>query len=223
MKTANDLLKRAAAEAALEYLIPGAVLGVGTGSTVNHFIDLISERQCRLEAAVSSSEATTRRLQDLGVPIIEANDLMHLPLYVDGADEVDPMRCLIKGGGGALTREKILADLAERFICIVYEAKCVDVLGVFPLPIEVLDIARGQITRKLEALGAQVKLRKNYISDNGHPILDVSGLSIHNPAELESRINQWPGVVAVGLFAARPADMVLVAGEGGIKTLVPEH
>ena len=222
MQNSNDLLKRAVAAAALEYLTPGSVLGVGTGSTVNHFIDLLGERKIDIEAAVSSSEASTKRLQALGIPVIDANGLMHLSLYVDGADEVDPKACLIKGGGGALTREKILADLAERFICIVDQAKCVDVLGRFPLPIEVLDMARAQITRKLEALGARVAQREGFISDNGHPILDVSGLRIDKPRELESRINQWPGVVSVGLFAERPADLVLIASSDGVKKQLPK-
>ena len=222
MQNSNDLLKRAVAAAALEYLTPGSVLGVGTGSTVNHFIDLLGERKIDIEAAVSSSEASTKRLQALGIPVIDANGLTHLSLYVDGADEVDPKACLIKGGGGALTREKILADLAERFICIVGQAKCVDVLGRFPLPIEVLDMARAQITRKLEALGARVAQREGFISDNGHPILDVSGLRIDKPRELESRINQWPGVVSVGLFAERPADLVLIASSDGVKKLLPK-
>lgn len=222
MQNSNDLLKRAVAAAALEYLTPGSVLGVGTGSTVNHFIDLLGERKIDIEAAVSSSEASTKRLQALGIPVIDANGLTHLSLYVDGADEVDPKACLIKGGGGALTREKILADLAERFICIVDQAKCVDVLGRFPLPIEVLDMARAQITRKLEALGARVAQREGFISDNGHPILDVSGLRIDKPRELESRINQWPGVVSVGLFAERPADLVLIASSDGVKKLLPK-
>ena len=222
MQNSNDLLKRAVAAAALEYLTPGSVLGVGTGSTVNHFIDLLGERKIDIEAAVSSSEASTKRLQALGIRVIDANGLTHLSLYVDGADEVDPKACLIKGGGGALTREKILADLAERFICIVDQAKCVDVLGRFPLPIEVLDMARAQITRKLEALGARVAQREGFISDNGHPILDVSGLRIDKPRELESRINQWPGVVSVGLFAERPADLVLIASSDGVKKLLPK-
>ena len=222
MQNSNDLLKRAVAAAALEYLTPGSVLGVGTGSTVNHFIDLLGERKIDIEAAVSSSEASTKRLQALGIRVIDANGLTHLSLYVDGADEVDPKACLIKGGGGALTREKILADLAERFICIVDQAKCVDVLGRFPLPIEVLDMARAQITRKLEALGARVAQREGFISDNGHPILDVSGLRIDKPRELESRINQWPGVVSVGLFAERPADLVLIASSDGVKKQLPK-
>lgn len=195
------------------------ILGVGTGSTVNHLIDLIGEQGLKLGAAVSSSEASSKRLRALGVPLLDANAVDRLPLYIDGADEVDPGCCLIKGGGGALTREKILADLADRFVCIVDEAKCVACLGAFPLPIEILSMAEKQISKKLEKLGARIALRKDFISDNGHPIIDVSGLTIKDPRELESMMNQWPGVVTVGLFAQRPADLVLVAANDGIKTL----
>jgi ribose 5-phosphate isomerase A len=195
------------------------ILGVGTGSTVNHLIDLIGEQGLKLEAAVSSSEASSKRLRALGVPLLDANAVDRLPLYIDGADEVDPGCCLIKGGGGALTREKILADLADRFVCIVDEAKCVACLGAFPLPIEILSMAEKQISKKLEKLGARIALRKDFISDNGHPIIDVSGLTIKDPRELESMMNQWPGVVTVGLFAQRPADLVLIAAKDGIKTL----
>lgn len=219
MNSSQDILKRAAAQAALQWIEPGMILGVGTGSTVNHLIDLIGEQGLKLEAAVSSSEASSKRLRALGVPLLDANAVDRLPLYIDGADEVDPGCCLIKGGGGALTREKILADLADRFVCIVDEAKCVACLGAFPLPIEILSMAEKQISKKLEKLGARIALRKDFISDNGHPIIDVSGLTIKDPRELESMMNQWPGVVTVGLFAQRPADLVLVATNDGIKTL----
>ncbi len=219
MNSSQDILKRAAAQAALQWIEPGIILGVGTGSTVNHLIDLIGEQGLKLEAAVSSSEASSKRLRALGVPLLDANAVDRLPLYIDGADEVDPGCCLIKGGGGALTREKILADLADRFVCIVDEAKCVACLGAFPLPIEVLSMAEKQISKKLEKLGARIALRKDFISDNGHPIIDVSGLTIKDPREIESMMNQWPGVVTVGLFAQRPADLVLIAAKDGIKTL----
>jgi len=219
LNSSQDILKRAAAQAALQWIEPGMILGVGTGSTVNHLIDLIGQQGLKLEAAVSSSEASSKRLRALGVPLLDANAVDRLPLYIDGADEVDPRCCLIKGGGGALTREKILADLADRFVCIVDEAKCVACLGAFPLPIEILSMAEKQISKKLEKLGARVVLRKNFISDNGHPIIDVSGLTIKDPRGLESMVNQWPGVVTVGLFAQRPADLVLVAANDGIKTL----
>lgn len=219
MNSSQDILKRAAAQAALQWIEPGMILGVGTGSTVNHLIDLIGEPGLKLEAAVSSSEASSKRLRALGVPLLDANAVDRLPLYIDGADEVDPGCCLIKGGGGALTREKILADLADRFVCIVDEAKCVACLGAFPLPIEILSMAEKQISKKLEKLGARIALRKDFISDNGHPIIDVSGLTIKDPRELESMMNQWPGVVTVGLFAQRPADLVLIAAKDGIKTL----
>lgn len=219
MNSSQDILKRAAAQAALQWIEPGMILGVGTGSTVNHLIDLIGKQGLKLGAAVSSSEASSKRLRALGVPLLDANAVDRLPLYIDGADEVDPGCCLIKGGGGALTREKILADLADRFVCIVDEAKCVACLGAFPLPIEILSMAEKQISKKLEKLGARIALRKDFISDNGHPIIDVSGLTIKDPRELESMMNQWPGVVTVGLFAQRPADLVLIAAKDGIKTL----
>ena len=219
MNSSQDILKRAAAQAALQWIEPGMILGVGTGSTVNHLLDLIGEQGLKLGAAVSSSEASSKRLRALGVPLLDANAVDRLPLYIDGADEVDPGCCLIKGGGGALTREKILADLADRFVCIVDEAKCVACLGAFPLPIEILSMAEKQISKKLEKLGARIALRKDFISDNGHPIIDVSGLTIKDPRELESMMNQWPGVVTVGLFAQRPADLVLIAAKDGIKTL----
>jgi len=219
LNSSQDILKRAAAQAALPWIEPGMILGVGTGSTVNHLIDLIGEQGLKLGAAVSSSEASSKRLRALGVPLLDANAVDRLPLYIDGADEVDPGCCLIKGGGGALTREKILADLADRFVCIVDEAKCVACLGAFPLPIEILSMAEKQISKKLEKLGARIALRKDFISDNGHPIIDVSGLTIKDPRELESMMNQWPGVVTVGLFAQRPADLVLIAAKDGIKTL----
>ena len=219
MNSSQDILKRAAAQAALPWIEPGMILGVGTGSTVNHLIDLIGEQGLKLGAAVSSSEASSKRLRALGVPLLDANAVDRLPLYIDGADEVDPGCCLIKGGGGALTREKILADLADRFVCIVDEAKCVACLGAFPLPIEILSMAEKQISKKLEKLGARIALRKDFISDNGHPIIDVSGLTIKDPRGLESMMNQWPGVVTVGLFAQRPADLVLIAAKDGIKTL----
>jgi len=219
LNSSQDILKRAAAQAALQWIEPGMILGVGTGSTVNHLIDLIGEQGLKLGAAVSSSEASSKRLRALGVPLLDANAIDRLPLYIDGADEVDPGCCLIKGGGGALTREKILADLADRFVCIVDEAKCVACLGAFPLPIEILSMAEKQISKKLEKLGARIALRKDFISDNGHPIIDVSGLTIKDPRELESMMNQWPGVVTVGLFAQRPADLVLIAAKDGIKTL----
>lgn len=217
MNSSQDILKRAAAQAALQWIEPGMILGVGTGSTVNHLIDLIGEQGLKLGAAVSSSEASSKRLRALGVPLLDANAVDRLPLYIDGADEVDPGCCLIKGGGGALTREKILADLADRFVCIVDEAKCVACLGAFPLPIEILSMAEKQISKKLEKLGARIALRKDFISDNGHPIIDVSGLTIKDPRELESMMNQWPGVVTVGLFAQRPADLVLIAAKMGSR------
>jgi len=215
-------MKRIVAEAALAQVRPGEVLGVGTGSTVDAFIDLLAYSPLKPSAAVSSSERTSQRLQTYGIALVDANQVRELGVYVDGADEVDPAGCLIKGGGGALTREKILADLAITFVCMVDTTKCVDRLGTFPLPIEVLPLAVAQISRKLRGLGAEVRCRDGFLSDNGHPILDASGLSIHDPLALETAINQWPGVVSVGIFALRRPDLLLVAAaDGSVRSSRP--
>lgn len=211
--------KRAAAEAALSFVDEGMVVGVGTGSTVNIFIDALAKARQRIRAAVSSSEASTARLKSAGIEVLELNQAGDLELYVDGADETDAHRRLIKGGGGALTREKIVAAASRRFICIVDESKLVDVLGRFPLPIEVIPMARSYVARQLVKLGGQPVLRENFVTDNGNQILDVHGLRILDPSALEMQINDIAGVVAVGLFARRPADVVLIGGESGVRRI----
>lgn len=215
----QDEAKREAARAALKYIIPGEVLGVGTGSTVNHFIDLLAPMRSDIKAAVSSSEASTARLKALGIEVIDLNDAGTLSLYVDGADETNRHLQLIKGGGGALTREKIIAAASRKFVCIADESKLVMALGKFPLPVEVLPMARSYVARELVRLGGAPELRKGFTTDNGNPILDVHGLIIEKPLELESKINQIAGVVTVGLFAHRPADLLILGGPGGIREL----
>lgn len=211
--------KKAVAEAALAYLVPGEILGVGTGSTVNFFIDALAAHRHDIPGAVSSSEASSARLKAIGIPVLDANSAGPLSIYVDGADESDPHLRLIKGGGAAHTREKIVAEAARTFVCIVDESKLVPVLGRFPLPVEVIPMARSLVARKLAALGGEPRWRENVVTDNGNVILDVHGLSITDPVALETEINQMPGVVAVGLFARRKADVLLVGGPGGVRTL----
>lgn len=211
--------KRAAARAALEYVVRGQVLGVGTGSTADLFVDALAESGIRLGATVSSSEATTRRLRERGYDVVPLDTIEALPLYVDGADEFDPGRRLVKGGGGALTREKIVAEAAERFVCIVDDSKRVDRLGAFPLPVEVIPMAVRLVSDRLAALGGRPVYREGFLTDNGNIVLDVHGMSIDDPVALESEINQIPGVVTNGLFARRPADVVLCAGPDGVERL----
>jgi ribose 5-phosphate isomerase A len=217
----QDALKRAAAEAALSTLHPGEIVGVGTGSTVNHFIDLLAGIRDRVPAAVSSSQASTDRLLAHGIRVLDLNEVIaagrSIPVYVDGADEIDASLAMIKGGGGALTREKILAAAAASFVCIVDRSKCVERLGRFPLPIEVVPMARELVASSIRAIGGEPRLREGFVTDNGNQILDVSGLAIDDPVGLERSINQWPGVVTVGLFAARGADIALVASPDGIE------
>lgn len=211
--------KKAVAEAALAYLVPGEILGVGTGSTVNYFIDALASRKADIAGAVSSSEASSARLKAIGIPVLDANSAGPLSIYVDGADETDPHLRLIKGGGAALTREKIVAEAARSFVCIVDESKLVPVLGKFPLPVEVIPMARSLVARKLAALGGDPRWREGVVTDNGNLILDVHGLQIVDPAGLEATINQIPGVVTVGLFARRKADVLLIGGPQGVRRL----
>ncbi len=212
----SDLQKQQAALAALDFVQSDWVIGVGTGSTVNFFIDALGKIKGRLEGVVSSSEASTVRLKKLGIPVYDLNGVGPLPLYVDGADEADTLRRLIKGGGGALTREKIIAAASEQFICIVDKSKCVPLLGAFPLPIEVLPMARSYVARALVKRGGQPVWRENFKTDNGGLILDVHHLDLSKPEIVEAEINQLAGVVSVGLFAQRPADKVLVGSAGGV-------
>lgn len=209
----QDELKQQVAAAAIQYVKGVPVIGVGTGSTVRYFIDLLADFKSDIEGAVSSSNMTTEHLKKVGIPVLNLNDTGDLEVYVDGADEVNPHKKLIKGGGGALTREKIIAGASKKFVCIVDELKCVDVLGKFPLPVEVLPMARSYVARELVKLGGQPVLRPNFISDNGCEILDVHNLTILDPSEMERTINNIPGVLTVGLFSLRPADVVLV-GKG---------
>ena len=216
----QDELKTLVGQAALEFVVPGSVVGVGTGSTVNKFIDALATMQQRIAGAVSSSVQSTARLQALGIRVFDANEVERIPVYIDGADEIDGRGFMIKGGGAALTREKIVADLAERFVCIADESKRVAVLGKFALPVEVIEMAREQIARRFSALGGKAVLRQGVITDNGHPLLDVQGLSITDPLAMETEINQWPGVVAVGLFARHRARVCLLGAANGVQRLV---
>lgn len=210
-------LKIEVAKQALLHVESGMVLGVGTGSTVNAFIDQLAASGIRLAGAVSSSEATTERLKAAGIEVVDLNHTGDLALYIDGADEVDPHRRLIKGGGGALTREKIIAAASKRFVCIVDESKCVKVLGEFPLPVAVLPMARALVARRMVAMGGAPELRDGFTTDQGNLILDVRGLDLVDPVKVETAINQIPGVVTCGLFAHRGADEVLVATEAGVE------
>lgn len=208
--------KRQVADAAVSRVRDDMVLGVGTGSTVNCFIEALAESGVQIEAAVSSSEATSERLEAIGVHVRELNNAGTLDLYIDGADEFDKHRRLIKGGGGALTREKIVAGASRQFVCIVDESKKVGVLGAFPLPVEVIPMARSFVARQMVVLGGQPQLREGFITDNGNEIIDVHNLDIVDPVGMEKKINNIPGVVTCGLFALRPADVVLMATAGGV-------
>lgn len=214
-----EALKYKAAEAALKYIDGIPILGIGTGSTVNYFIDLLAGFKSQIEGAVSSSEGTTERLKKLGIPVLDLNAVGGLEIYIDGADEINPNLQLIKGGGGALTREKIIAAASRKFVCIADEGKYVDYLGRFPLPIEVIPMARSFVARQMVKLGGRPQWREGYITDNGNQIIDVHNLEIFKPIELEQTINNIPGVVTVGIFALRPADVVLLGTESGVKTL----
>ena len=215
----QDQLKKEVAEAALAYVPREGYIGVGTGSTVNFFIDALATIKHEIDGAVSSSEASTQRLKDHGIDVIDLNSAGTLGIYVDGADEVDNHKRMIKGGGGALTREKIVAASSKEFICIVDETKLVDVMGKFPLPVEVIPMARSFVARELLKLGGTPELREGFVTDNGNVILDVYSLHIINPLELEQKINNLAGVVCVGIFGLRAADVVLVARDSGVQTI----
>ena len=210
--------KAAAAQAALEFVTHG-IVGVGTGSTVNCFIDALAQVKDRVEGAVSSSDASTERLNALGVPLLDLNDAQPLDVYVDGADEANEHLQLIKGGGGALTREKIVAAASARFVCIVDDSKLVGMLGKFPLPVEVLPMAQAFVSRKFVKMRANPVWRENFVTDNGNHILDVHDLAISNPLEMEDRLNRIPGILTVGLFANRPADILLIGNDDGVREL----
>ncbi|WNN43610.1 MULTISPECIES: ribose-5-phosphate isomerase RpiA [Winslowiella] len=215
----QDELKKAVGWAALEYVKPGTIVGVGTGSTAAHFIDALGSIKHQIDGAVSSSDASTARLKSLGIPVFDLNEVDGLSVYVDGADEINRQMQMIKGGGAALTREKIIAAVADKFICIADESKQVDVLGRFPLPVEVIPMARAYVARQLVKLGGLPEYRQNVLTDNGNIILDVHNLQILEPIALENAINALPGVVTVGLFASRGADVALIGTASGVKTI----
>ena len=215
----QDAMKKAAAEAALSYIENGMIVGVGTGSTANHFIDLLAGIKARIDGAVASSEATAQRLRGHGIPVLDLNATGQLQLYVDGADEATRQMHLIKGGGGALTREKVVAGASDRFVCVADESKLVNYLGRFPLPLEVIPMARSFVGRELVKRGGKPVLREGFTTDNGNLILDVHNLEILDPVKMETELNMIPGVVTVGIFAARPADVIILGGENGVQTL----
>lgn len=219
----QDELKALVGQAALHYVVPGEIVGVGTGSTVNKFIDALASMRDQIPGAVSSSEASTARLKALGIPVLDANEVSSLSVYIDGADEIDGQGYMIKGGGAALTREKIVASLSKRFVCIADESKKVPVLGGFPLPVEVIPMAAQRIIRQFAALGGEGSVRlkdgQPLITDNGQVIVDVRGLKISDPLAFESDVNQWPGVVTVGVFAHQKAAVCLLGTPRGVETL----
>lgn len=215
----QDELKQAVAKAALEHVEPGSIIGIGTGSTANYFIDYLADIKHKIEATVASSEASAERLRSHGILVEDLNMVNEISVYVDGADETTEHLHLVKGGGGALTREKIVAAVAKKFVCICDESKLVPMLGAFPLPVEVVPMARSYVARELVKLGGQPVYREGCITDNGNVILDVHGLQILNPVELETQLNMITGVVTNGLFAKRPADVLLLGTENGVKTL----
>ena len=216
----QDELKALVGQAAVAYVPDGSVVGVGTGSTVNCFIDALAAIKDRIAGAVSSSVRSTERLQALGIPVLDLSQVERIPVYIDGADEIDPRGHMIKGGGAALTREKIVADLAERFICIADASKRVDVMGRFPLPVEVIPMAAAQVARRFgAAYGGLARVREGVVTDNGNLILDVTGLHIADPLAMETEVNQWPGVVCVGIFARHKAAVCLLGTPEGVRTL----
>ena len=215
----QDELKALVGQAATAYVVPGSVVGVGTGSTVNCFINALASIKHTITGAVSSSEASSQRLRAHGITVLDSNAVISIPVYVDGADEIDGTGCMIKGGGAALTREKIVADLAERFICIADASKRVEVLGRFALPVEVIPMAANQVMRRLRGLGGEPTLRAGVVTDNGCSIIDVRGLRITDPLAMESLMNQWPGVVSVGIFAQHKASVCLLGTADGVQTI----
>lgn len=219
----QDELKALVGQAALQYVTPGEIVGVGTGSTVNKFIDALASMKDQIKGAVSSSVASTARLQALGIPVFEANEVAELSVYIDGADEIDASGYMVKGGGAALTREKIVAAQSRRFVCIADESKMVKVLGAFPLPVEVIPMATARVARQFAALGGKATVRlkdgQPLVTDNGQHILDVTGLQVADPLAFESQVNQWPGVVTVGVFAHQKASVCLLGTSAGVKTL----
>jgi len=219
MAMTQDEMKRKAAEAAMEYVIPDSIVGVGTGSTVNHFIDCLADIKNKIEGAVSSSEASTKLLKAAGIEVFDTNHVSNIPVYIDGADESDHYLNLIKGGGGALTREKIIAGMSDKFVCIADESKLVDVMGKFPLPVEVIPMARSYIARELVKLGGEPVWRENFITDNGCVILDVHNLEIMEPIKLENTINSMAGVVTCGIFGNRGADVLILGTPEGARTV----
>ena len=217
----QDELKRGVARAAIKYVVDDAWIGVGSGSTANYFIDELAKIRHRIRGTVASSVKSAERLKAHGIMVEELNNVDDVPVYIDGADEVTRHGAMIKGGGGALTREKIVAAVARKFVCIVDRTKLVDVLGAFPLPVEVIPMARSYVARQLVKLGGRPEWRSGFTTDNGNVILDVRGLTVTNPAELEDAINQITGVVTVGLFALRGADVILMAADDGVQTITP--
>lgn len=216
----QDELKKAVAKKAIDYVVEDEIVGVGTGSTANYFIDYLAEIKDRIEGTVASSEASKQRLKSHGIPVYDLNTVDSVPVYVDGADETDPNLCLIKGGGGALTREKIIADVAEKFICIADASKYVKVLGNYPLPVEVIPMARSHVARQIvKHIGGDPVYREGFVTDNGNIILDIHNLQIAAPVELESRLNNIVGVVTNGLFARRKADVLLLGGNDGVEVI----
>lgn len=218
----QDNNKKASAQAAMDHITRGQVIGVGTGSTANYFIDALADARDQIEGAVASSEETARRLREHGIPVLELDSTGDLPVYIDGADEATRSLALTKGGGGALTREKIIAAASERFICIADQSKLVERLGGFPLPVEVIPLAQSYVARQLSALGGRPILRQGFSTDNGNLILDVHGLDINDPFALESTIDHIAGVVTNGLFARRPADLLLLGSSDGVEVLSPD-
>ena len=219
----QDELKTLVGQAALQFVVPGQIVGVGTGSTVNKFIDALASIKDQIKGAVSSSEASTVRLKALGIPVFDSNDVSELSVYIDGADEINNLGHMVKGGGAALTREKIVAAQSKMFVCIADESKLVDVLGAFPLPVEVIPMAGSRIMAQFAAMGGQAQVRMKdgapHVTDNGQHIIDVKGLKINDPVTFETQVSQWPGVVTVGVFAHQKAQVCLLGTSDGVKTL----